>query len=695
MSDIPSAPPSFATPSIEETIARVPYIAKDYQSVFANNIKAFQDYIPAIAEAFAHYQPEKFELVATDFSVDLVTKGTDELVFGGDAFRTSLMDFEYFKRSPQTTNFSVKRGKHENIANFIHLDFLEKFIALEKKYETSISKEAFFPEALGMLICFGLGTGFYLENLISTHEVNRIYIYEPNHDFFYASLHLIDWHYILTTLDEKGGSLHLSLGGDEEVFFADLGSDLFRKGRYDISKAFVYEHYLDEKISNAVKLFKLKSYELVYGFGFFDDALMAVAHHYHNLRTSPAIAVKEPLTCNATVPVFICGNGPSLDKNMALIKNHADRAIIVSCGTTIDSLLRNGILPDFHVEQERTRPVHDRLLSVDKSLLKKIPFLSINTVSPEVFGLFERRMVGLKADEPSTLLTRSLSHLGTSIKRVAYCNPTVANCALTLVEALGFREFYFIGTDLGFPFGQHHSKDSIYYKEDGEDKALFDLKDQNHLELPGNFGGSVRTSSAFGYSAQSLTAFITRSPHINCFNLSDGVFVEGAQPLEPHLLELGTSAIDKKEIVDRCFDYYHRDCIDLAIEFEQGLSQLNFDEFIDGLIEITYEPQVTRFDALTNLYRQYIYLESGGEQESLYFRDMIRGSILYTHTILSRILQSIEDPEIAVKVNLEGLEILRDYLEAIKTKYHQKLLHADTTEMLSEWRDKTIFKVDE
>ncbi|MDO6524958.1 motility associated factor glycosyltransferase family protein [Motilimonas sp. 1_MG-2023] len=696
MSETPIANSTSASaPSIEETIARIPYIAKDYQSVFAKNILAFHDYIPEIAEAFSDYEPSKFELVATDFSVDLATIGTDDLVFGGDGFRTSLMDFEYFKLSPKATNFVVKQSNGENRQGFIHLTYLDQLAELEKESQKYQSEKVFFPDSLGMLICFGLGTGFYLERLFDAHDVNRLYIYEPNHDFFYASLHLIDWANILKHIDKRGGSIHLCLGGDEEVFFGDLGNQLFRKGRYDISKSFIYEHYQDEMIKRALELFQQKSYELAYGFGFFDDALMAVAHHYHNLQTSTAIENKLPLSDNNNVPVFICGNGPSLDKNIDLIKEYQGRVLVVSCGTTIDTLLRNGILPDFHVEQERTRPVRDRLLSVDKSILSKIAFLSINTISPEVFKLFERSMFGLKADEPSTILTRELGDVGMQIKRVAYCNPTVANCALTLIEALGFREFYFIGTDLGFPSGQHHSKDSVYYNEEGEDRALFDIKGQDTISLAGNFGGTVRSSSAFGYSAQSLTAFILRSPQLRCFNLSDGALIKGAKPLEPHKVAIDTPILDKKALVDNCFDYYSLDCQSVSDLFLHKLEALDFNLFIDQLIAITHEPVSDRFSAIQNLYKQYAFLEGGGDDESLYLRDMIRGSILYTHTILSRMLQSTEDTALALEYHEKGLLVVREYLSAMKHKYAHSLLIPDDTIMAKEWESQTIFNAGE
>ena len=52
-------------------------------------------------------------------------------------------------------------------------------------------------------------------------------------------------------------------------------------------------------------------------------------------------------------PVFVVGNGPSLDSSLAFLKKNSDDIIIISCGTAIRALLKNNIKPDLHIEMER------------------------------------------------------------------------------------------------------------------------------------------------------------------------------------------------------------------------------------------------------------------------------------------------------------------------------------------------------
>ena len=56
----------------------------------------------------------------------------------------------------------------------------------------------------------------------------------------------------------------------------------------------------------------------------------------------------------AKLPVFVIGSGPSLDNDIPFIRKNQDKAIVVACGTAIDTLYHAGIKPDFYACTERT-----------------------------------------------------------------------------------------------------------------------------------------------------------------------------------------------------------------------------------------------------------------------------------------------------------------------------------------------------
>lgn len=673
--------------SIEQRIASIEYQAPDYQTRFAHNIAAFHDYIPEIAQAFEQYQPANFEVALTPNSVDLVNVHSDELLFQGDAFRAALMDFEYFRKLPEISNFSITQNAW-NPAKFIHVDQLFKLSKLEEEHWQRVGKKRNpLPESFGLLICFGLGTGFFLEPLMAEHKAKRIYIYEPNQDFFYASLYLIDWASILTQLDEQKSSLHLCLGGNENEFFNDLSNELFVKGRYDLSLSFLYQHYQSEELNKAFELFQQKSYALVYGYGFFDDALIAVSHFYHLLAEGiPCVEKKEPLAACTNVPVLVCANGPSLDTCIELIKKYQSRVVVVSCGTALRALLKNGITPDFHIEQERTATTYGIVSALPQEQLARINFLGSSILSPDVPKLFKRSMFALKVDEPSTILADQVGGEAGKMYQMLFSNPTVTNCALSILYAVGFRQFYFIGTDLGFPKGQHHSKDSIYFDKDGKEKGLFNIDAKKAVTVPGNFGGEVETSNVFGYSMESLSGFLRLASDARCFNLSDGAYIKGAIPMRPENVYFEADTFDKETLFDSIYDYYAMAPKGLAEAIENHLQHLDFNTFIDDVIAFTERDVKDRYEAINTLYEQFAYVVGGGRDENIYFRDMMRGSLLYTHTVISRLLISAADQEQGLESYRKGMAIVAEYMQKAKAKYAEELLKADETPVHELWR---------
>ena len=129
-----------------------------------------------------------------------------------------------------------------------------------------------------------------------------------------------------------------------------------------------------------------------------------MSHSHANLLNQRPLLLRKHQGKNtwADVPVFIIGNGPSLDTAIEKIKKCESDAIIMSCGTAITALHKHGIVPDFHFEVERTKSCGDRILQMnDQDYLKKIIFLSVNVMHPSVFSYFKQSYMAMKPGEPA------------------------------------------------------------------------------------------------------------------------------------------------------------------------------------------------------------------------------------------------------------------------------------------------------
>lgn len=660
----------------------------DAQAQYAANMSAFKHYIPDIYESFVDYQPTKFELAQANNELHLVD-ADDNLVLGADYFRDSMIDFEQYRFNPQLTRVDFS-DEIENPINFVHVKYLNQLTGLVNEVNSKHKQELILPEAVNMMVCFGLGLGYYLPLMLSKHHVKRLYIYEPEHDFFFASLFTLDWAGILQQLDANDSSLHLCLGANEDDFFADISNELILKGRYDSTFSFCYKHYATEQMDNALEKFNKQSFQVAFGFGFFDDSLLALAHQYHNLNKHvPLLAQAEPLPECDTRPVFVLGNGPSLDEHIEYIVANRDKVVLASCGTTLRALYQYGIKPDFHLEMERTRMTHSVLKSVgDDAYLKSIPLLTLNTISPDVVDLFDRKLMGLKMVEPSTeiIMNPELGCDNGNLAQLMYCNPTVSNLALSFFTRMGFKNIYLFGVDLGFTSDAHHSKKSIYYDKSGQDKQLFDKKSLASLTAPGNHVAEVETTIIFQMSAKGLGELLRLNPDVNCYNLGNGIRIDHAIPTLQADIKLPEQAFDKAKFVDEVFAHYAVATDKLSVQYADILQQDRFFEFVDEIISLIRQPVANRYDALHQLHQQFIVLHSKYKTKDAFLADMLRGTLQHCHASIIKMLLLPADAEQGLEYYQQGVEIFINYLEETKLKYSQQLFEADKSDVSDTWK---------
>ena len=67
------------------------------------------------------------------------------------------------------------------------------------------------PEVVKSLIMFGIGLGYQIEALFAQKEVEKLFLCEPNRDFFFASLFAIDWQHILTDADKNNRRIYINI----------------------------------------------------------------------------------------------------------------------------------------------------------------------------------------------------------------------------------------------------------------------------------------------------------------------------------------------------------------------------------------------------------------------------------------------------------------------------------------------------
>lgn len=491
------------------------------------NLKYFKDHHPK-TYSFLESQTEHYSILTyQDGEVDNLL--IDEIPFyGTSAQQYSDNQMVDFWRKPERIIFDnvmtynptpVSKGMMEIIAH----DFLDKTKKLNRSNEPITD--------CGFCFVFGLGLGLFLPEMIEKKVARNIIISEPVAEFFYQSLHVLDWEKVYKDADKNGISLILSFYQHPTETVEFLESTIRRIGNTFLDGSSFFMHYPSWENIEAYNLFRDRVKIYYQSTGFFEDELVMLRNAYLNMTHCDFRFIKRKPYLHQDYPVFIIASGPSLEFDLENIKKIRDQIIIVSSGTTISLLLKNGIRPDFHAELENGMATLDFLSIVkEKHGFEGITLLASTSVFDGVADLFEETYFFHRSGSSSAII------FDNNIGEIPEISPMAANAATSAIASLGFRNIYFAGVDCGkYEGASHHAKGTIY------DDLGIDL--DSHLAarftriVPGNFGGKVSTTTHLDMSRRNLIGIIRRL-QLNAFNCSHGARIDGAKPISSASLKL-------------------------------------------------------------------------------------------------------------------------------------------------------------
>lgn len=524
---------------------------------FKANIAAFHKYFPSIASEFESYQPAYWlPVIDENNKINVLSRFSLSAWFSDTPEEDALQNLANFATHPNKDGL-VLGYEGEKLKNFLHFRFVQK---AQKILKSTSEETGILPETIKSLILFGVGP--QLNGLNREYEVEKLFICEPDKDLFYASLFYIHWAELLRKVDANNGRLYINVGDDGTNLFKDLINQFYSVGPYILANTYFYQTYHNEMLVRTISQLR-EQLQVVIAMGEnFDHARHGIAHTRETIIRKYPILESEPARklsqSDKDVPVFIVGNGPSLDGAIAAIKEWRNHAIVISCGTALMPLYKNGIVPDFHAEIEQNRSTFDWCTRIgDFDYLKKINLISCNGIHPDTCKIFKNTYIAFKEGESSTV--SSLNILGReNYEELQFAFPTVSNFVMNITTLIGFEQIYLFGVDLGFiDQKKHHSSLSGYYDNNGKEKYSYQLENNTHLVVPGNFEKFVFTKYEFKVSRVIIERSLAQVK-VDCFNTSNGAKIEGSVPLSVDNI-LIMSSIEQRDItLDKLLDTVFR-----------------------------------------------------------------------------------------------------------------------------------------
>ncbi|BCO14345.1 motility associated factor glycosyltransferase family protein [Aeromonas hydrophila] len=648
---------------------------------YSQNIAAFRQYIPHIAEMYESYEPSRpFRFFCNENGQPNMAWVDDDIaVYGDEPYLICETLVKEFMEKGGLSKFSF--SQEDNPLGFMHVEYLNK---LNSYLDDISSREELLqkvPEEVPTALIFGVGLGYHLGYLYEKCRIGTLFLFEPDLDLFYASLFCFDWAPLLIYLHQENLGLQILLGQDESTIVKDFASAIHSRGSFLIANAFIMWGYQNEKIKSLMKKVQQEYHLLVMGWGFFDDNLIALSHTISNIEQGvPFLKDNEKIAKEQqNIPVFVIGNGPSLDESLAVIERNREGAILIACGSAITALYKMGIKPDIYVATERTKSVYDFLVSMNApEYLKDIMFLSVDVIHPYCATLFKSSALLFKRSEPGVLLCRTYFPETRAVTALGGVNPMVGNIGVSAPIHLGFKNIFLFGLDNGYKDkNHHHSKFSAYYNNEEGAKVLTEMVcGENQLIREGNFGGVVISDAMFDTSRKVIEQVLEVNEDVRCFNCSDGAKITGAKPL--HSSRLGQfEPIDKSvvlsEIVTRLSAPLHLSKVD----FYPLLDVEYFNYFVDKMLEEWQHEFSSRNEINQLMLRNFNYLHKIAATQQKHITIFLIGSMNYVFTLLTSIAYSFDGEEKTLSLMKPAINIWLDFLRTTKDMYPMALDSVD------------------
>jgi len=634
------------------------------RATFLNNMAVMQKHMPEIFAFYQNYIPTRVKLTLDhNGEVNMVSEGS--LVYEEHAKENSYKQAETFYEEPRLFSYQLSRnGEGED--DFEHARVLEK---IYQRREQDVHSAKFNllknEQHIDLLTMIGVGLGFHIERLFQLCDVRFFYLYEPDPDCFYCAMHCVDFGPMIERCYSKGGAFTIKIGGNENQYINGLSVFLSNNGIFNIARFFNYRHYRSEMTDKTFKVIFDLAYRLSSGWGFFEDEIISIIHTLSNVEQQyPYVLNKQQITNPlAEKPVFIIGNGPSLDETIHYIKENQSNAVIFSCGTALKSILDAGITPDFHIEMERAAALYEWIDSVGhKDKLKTINIIALNTVYTKILKLFKNAYILAKPKDGGT------DFLLEYIDKEKYpvvdaCNPTVSNAAAAAATHLGFKKIYLFGVDYGYIDEEyHHSKGSIYYQKGSHAERAKMVGD---MRVKGNFVEEVFTTQHFDTSRATLEILLEKNPDITCYNCSNGANIQLTKPLkftEIETLDYIESKYEALEdLVSSSFSFKDFETLNFKQLFANKLKLLEL--CIKKTTDITSVNIHSRLQLAQLFSTQFKYIRSYSEKkETMVIYRFLQGSVNYFQANIMTNAYMYKDKEKQLAYIRDTLDVFHEHL---------------------------------
>ncbi|MFK0513277.1 motility associated factor glycosyltransferase family protein [Campylobacter jejuni] len=447
-----------------------------------------------------------------------------ELILGKDNLDINLKDT------------SIKNNGGGYNENLLYQDPIKE---LQTMLNTYNDKYLLYP----VLYFYGFGNGVLFKALLQNKNHQHIVVFEKDIEIIWIMFHILDFSHELQ-------SARLMILENDKLQTQDYTELCSSKPFFQFSRIYFLElmsHYYERFHEDVLELNKklvqyFKDSIISHGNDPL-DALQGIEQFVYNLPqmiTHPSY--KELLSKRKGISdtAIIVSTGPSLTKQLPLLKKYANKATIFCADSSYPILAKHGIKPDYVCMLERDEIVAECFNNDFKDFDKDIIFLVASLVHKKTISYLEknqRKYILIIKGQPFA------RYLGLDDYGYINAGMSVSHMAYELAENLGHKNIILIGQDLAYAKdGQTHSQGFIHANLHNGDYER-DLDRFSTIAYGGN--GKVQSSEIWTLFRQIFENFIafSKSKTYNC--TEGGARIESA--IEKPFKELCEDLLENKK----------------------------------------------------------------------------------------------------------------------------------------------------
>ncbi|EFZ9575552.1 motility associated factor glycosyltransferase family protein [Campylobacter jejuni] len=449
------------------------------KELFNKNIEALGNIL--LKESLKQIQSSKFELILGKDNLDINLKDTSIKNNGG--------------------------GYNENL---LYQDPIKELQAMLNTYN---DKYLLYP----VLYFYGFGNGVLFKALLQNKNHQHIVVFEKDIEIIWIMFHILDFSHELQ-------SARLMILENDKLQTQDYTELCSSKPFFQFSRIYFLElmsHYYERFHEDILGLNKklaenFKNSIVSYGNDPL-DALQGIEQFVYNLPqmiTHPSY--KELLSKRKGISdtAIIVSTGPSLTKQLPLLKKYANKATIFCADSSYPILAKHGIKPDYVCMLERTEITAEFFNHDFGEFDKDIVFICAGVVHPKAIEY-------LKGGNRKYLIMPRYLYFPIYIKLnkyfyFLYNTPSVAHMSYFLSALLNHKNIILIGQDLAY------AKNGNSHPDDYQNSANYESQMYEHI-LTKAYGGKeeVKTHEAWIFFKQILETMIIKYS-ITTYNCTEG-----------------------------------------------------------------------------------------------------------------------------------------------------------------------------